>query len=183
MKLMLHELDAARSARPRGPARAALQDPRPRRADPAHAVRAVERAGDADAQRSTWSSATSSAPASGFQSLQYRAIEFLLGNKDAQALARSPAYARRCTPGSSAPAARPRASTTSSCATSRAAGCPSRRSGSSVTSREPYEAPRRACWPCSGPSTSTRSAYWDGYEMARSWWTSRSASSSGASAT
>ena len=52
MKLLIHELDcAALRCVQRGPSSSLVQDLRARRAHPADAVRAVERAGDADAQR------------------------------------------------------------------------------------------------------------------------------------
>ena len=51
MKLMIHELKAAIALRARRRARAVLQDPRARQADPEAAVRAVGGARDADAVR------------------------------------------------------------------------------------------------------------------------------------
>ena len=72
-------------------------------------------------------------PASGFQSLQYRIIEFQLGNKNREMLDGLPPLASR--PRAAARRARgARASTTSSCATSPAATIRCRPTASSATS-------------------------------------------------
>ena len=86
MKLMIHELSAAIGHVARRPARAALQDPRARQADPAQlfeqwAVLETLTPSEYDAVPRR-----RSAQPSGFQSAQYRAIEFLLGNKHAAML-------------------------------------------------------------------------------------------------
>ena len=120
-------------------------------------------------------------PASGFQSLQYRIIEFQLGNKNRQMLevfrhdeadhARLRGRARGAV-----------ACTTSSCATSRAATTRSRPTASSATSPS-RTAAARTCCPSSRRSTTRPSATGRPTRCARSSSTSRRASSSGASAT
>ena len=83
LKLVLHELRAVRglldSRRPVPRA----QGPGPGQAHPAHPDRAVVGAGHPHARASTRSSAARSGSSSGFQSHQYRAVEFILGNKNA----------------------------------------------------------------------------------------------------
>ena len=103
-------------------------------------------------------------PASGFQSAQYRALEFLLGNKDAQALLvhRQLAGGPRL---AGAVLCASRASTTSSSATSRAGACRCPPERLERDFSEPYEAHP-------GVVAVFRTVYadpeqwWDGYEMA-----------------
>jgi tryptophan 2,3-dioxygenase len=94
-------------------------------------------------------------PASGFQSVQFRLLEFLLGNKDASYLAYS-SMTRRPWAGSARRSRRLRC-TTSSCVSSPGAACRSRRSASNGTG--PSRMNRtRASWRYSRPSTRTRSS-------------------------
>ena len=83
LKLVLHELRSARGLLAADDLRARAQAPRPGQAHPAHADRAVVGAGDPDAVGVRAVPRRCSATSSGFQSAQYRAVEFLLGNKNA----------------------------------------------------------------------------------------------------
>ena len=80
LKLMIHELDLAVSLGEARRAGAVVQGADAGGPHPADAVRAVERAGDAHPFEYL-SSATRWARSSGFQSWQYRAVEFALGNR------------------------------------------------------------------------------------------------------
>ena len=104
----------ARAARGRRP-RAGAQAARPGQAHPAHAHRPVVRAGHDDAERVRRRSGRSWPRRPGFQSAQYREVEFLLGNKNADMVnvfaprpGRPGRAATRCCTS--------RASTTSTCA-------------------------------------------------------------------
>ena len=86
MKLLIHELRAAIAHLQRDELDAVPEDLRAREAGAAPAVRAVGGAGDADAVRIPGVPRRARARRPGFQSLQYRTIEFLLGNKNADML-------------------------------------------------------------------------------------------------
>ena len=100
---------------------------------------------------------------SGFQSAQYRAIEFLLGNKNAAILdvfrhdAVDVRRARRC-------CCIRRRCTTNSCAISRVAACPFPARHSSATSRNRTNAIRTWCR-CSSRIYEDPAHWWDAYDM------------------
>ena len=102
--------------------------------------------------------------ASGFQSLQYRIIEFLLGNKNREHARRSSRHdAGR--PGAPARGARgAERCTTSSCATSPAAATRCRPTAWSATSPSPTAAARTCC-PSSRRSTTRPKRDWEAYEL------------------
>ena len=121
MKLMIHELKAAIAHVQRGRARAVLQDPRARQADPEAAVRAVGGAGDADAV------GVRGVPSGARQlvGLPVGAVprDRVPARQQAPGHARRvPARSRRSTPRSTRCCTR-RRSTTSSCGISRGAAC------------------------------------------------------------
>ena len=120
------------------------------------------------------------ATSSGFQSHQYRAVEFLLGNKNAdmvRVFEHSPAEHASLRGCSGSPRC-----TTSSCATSPAAGMPCRRRCSSATSPSPTGSTTTSSR-CSRRSTPRRPSTGASTRPARSSSTSRTCSSSGGSGT
>ena len=168
-------------ARARRRARAVLQDPGAREADPAQlfeqwAVLETLTPSEYDEFRHVLG------PASGFQSPQYRAIEFLLGNKNA-------ADARACSPHDAEKARELERAAECAVALRRIPAlsraprlCRCRAERSSATVAAVRAQPRRGRG-VPARSTRTPSATGTRTTCARSWSTSRRASSSGASAT
>ena len=102
---------------------------------------------------------------SGFQSAQYRAIEFLLGNKDRARGSTYSATIAATHAGADRACSRRRRSTTNSCVTCRGADCRCRRPASSATGRS-----RTSATPALVEVFKTiyddPQQYWDAYEMA-----------------
>ena len=102
-------------------------------------------------------------PSSGFQSLQYRTIEFLLGNKNAAMLKvfahDAEGRGRAC-----AKCWNRRACTTKRCATWRATATRCRRGTSSATGRT-RTSPTRSCCRCSSASTRTPTRTGQAYHL------------------
>ena len=151
LKLVLHELGARRPASRRR-ARAGAQVHRPRQAHPEDADRAVVGAGHPDPHR-VRPVPRRARQRPGFQSAQYRAVEFLLGNKNAAMLRvfdadparqRCRAGARGAEPLRRVPAA------------ARPAGLPD--AGRAARARRPQRTFTRELVPSSPRSTPTRDA-------------------------
>ena len=129
------------------------------------AVRAVGGAGDADAVASTRHSATCSAARRASSRRSIRAIEFLLGNKNADMLEvfRHDPAARRC---STEALCRRRRSTTSSCATSRGAVLPVPRECVERDWTQPHVRHPEPLVPVlQARSTTDPKRWWDAYDM------------------
>ena len=163
MKLMLHEL---RAAPRRGPRRRSASRPsRCWRAWPDHGAAhpGLGRARDPDAAASTRPFAARSGGRRGFQSYQYRLIEFVLGNKQRAMLDAASA------PAGPAPRRwrrswRRRRSTTRRCGCSRAAASRSRPARSSATAacRTSPTRPSRPAWTAVYRDPER---HWDLYEL------------------